>query len=90
MRVPAPVLAQAWRGGRQARVARFVKLPEVEVSPFAYRDATEVGLLLAVSGTTDVVDGAVAVLALRHREGVVTSNPEDIARLSGRVVVHAL
>lgn len=37
--VPAPVLAQVWRGGkRQALLARFRRLPQVVVVPFTATD----------------------------------------------------
>lgn len=86
--VPSTVVAQAWRDGRrQARVARLVTGADVPALDGAA--ARAVGLLLARSGTADVVDGHVALCALQWRATVVTSHPGDIARLApdARLVV---
>ena len=44
-------------------------------------DATATGLLLASTGTSDVVDGHVVICARRAEQVVVTSDPDDLARL---------
>jgi len=86
--VPAGCVAQAWRmPARQARLARFLRLRLVEVIPLTDSDARSVGLLLAASSTTDVVDAHVAVSALRLGEGVVTSDPADILALGPSIDV---
>ncbi len=41
----------------------------------------DVGRLLAASGTSDVVDAHVVVCARRSAQRVVTSDPDDLARL---------
>ena len=51
-------------------------------------DARRVGLFLADSGTTDVVDAHVAVCALRRGGTVLTGDPEDIKTLAPTVRVH--
>jgi hypothetical protein len=72
--VPAPVLAQAWRGGaRQANLVRFLALCTVEDLT---RDRAEaVGALAGRSGHADIVDVAVVEGALRRGDAVVTSDP---------------
>ena len=81
--VPAPVVAQVWRGGsRSAPVARLLNAPDVTVVAFDDARARAVGLLLVASGTSDVVDAAVVVCAHEHADdAVVTSDPEDLQRL---------
>lgn len=79
--VPAPVVAQAWRGGpRQARLARVLSGAELIVAdgPLSRR----AGELLARARTTDVLDALVA-LAAQDRPGheVLTSDPGDIHHL---------
>ena len=79
--VPAPVIAQAWRGAaRQARLAAVLSGTEVVVAdaPLCRR----AGELLAKTGTADVLDALVAVVA-KDRPGceVVTSDPDDIHHL---------
>ncbi|MDE0669890.1 MAG: PIN domain-containing protein [bacterium] len=80
--VPAGCVAQAWRHPRrQARLARLLRRPFVEVVALDDDDARRVGLLLAASGTADVVDAHVAVCAVRRAVPVLTSDPDDLARL---------
>ncbi|MBE7517993.1 MAG: hypothetical protein HS107_01995 [Thermoflexaceae bacterium] len=78
--VPAPVVAQAWRSARNARMAQFLALAFVE--DLTYPLATKIGLLLAASATSDVVDGAVIVGAAARGDDVLTSDPEDLSRLA--------
>lgn len=80
--VPAGVVAQAWRGGpRQARVARLLGDPVVEVAPLDDVTSRAVGLLCGRSGHADVVDVHVALLAREQDAAVVTSDPDDLARV---------
>ena len=78
--VPAGCLAQAWRNGsRQALLARL--LNACDVDDLTGPAAREVGVLLAASRTTDVVDAHVVVGAVRRGDIVVTSDPDDITVL---------
>jgi predicted nucleic acid-binding protein len=78
--VPAPVAAQVVRDPRrQARL--MLTLRGCEIVPFEEDDVFPVGTLLASSGTSDVVDGLVAVMAVKASAAVVTSDPDDIAHL---------
>jgi len=89
--IPAPALAQAIRRpDRQARLSRLVRQPSTDVVPLDRVDAAHVGRLLLASGTTDVVDAHVVLCARRAGQRVVTSDPDDLARLDpelGLVVV---
>ena len=79
--VPAPVLAQAWRGGaKQASLSRLLALCDVE--PMSEPQARAVGRLAALSHHNDVVDLAVVEGALRRRDAIVTSDPGDIQRVA--------
>jgi hypothetical protein len=76
--VPASALAQAIRRPeRQARLARLIRQPTTDVVDLGRVDATNVGRLLAASGTTDVVDAHVVVCARRAHQRVATSDPDD-------------
>lgn len=80
--VPATALAQAVRRPeRQVRLARLVRQPTTDVVDLDRVDATNVGRLLAASGTADVVDAHVAICARRSQQRVVTSDPDDLRRL---------
>lgn len=82
--VPAAVVAQVWRdGARQARLAHLLKGCDVMVMDET--SAREIGELLGQAGTSDPVDGAVAVLAARLAAAVATSDPDDIRHLLDRL-----
>jgi hypothetical protein len=79
--VPAPVLAEAWRGGpRQASLARLLALCEVE--PMTEAQARDVGLLAGKAAHDNVVDVAVVEGALRRRHAVVTSDEGHLRRIA--------
>jgi predicted nucleic acid-binding protein len=91
--VPAPVLAQAWRGGaKQANLSRLLALCAVE--PMSEGQARTVGRLAARSRHDDVVDLVVVEGALRRRDAVVSSDAKDIQRvlsaLGERLTVEAV
>ncbi len=80
--VPATALAQAIRRPeRQARLARLIRQPTTDVIDLDRVDATNVGRLLAASGTAGVVDAHVVICARRNQQRVVTTDPEDLRRL---------
>jgi predicted nucleic acid-binding protein len=80
--VPAGVVAQVWRdGARQARLARLLGSGLLDVQVLDRDEAQAVGVLCGRSGTSDVVDASVALLARRLRAVVVTSDPDDLRRL---------
>ena len=79
--VPAPVLAQAWRGGsRQASLSRLLRMCETE--PMSEDLARNVGVLAGKSGHDDIVDVSVAEGAIRRDDAVVTSNVTDIVKIA--------
>lgn len=81
--VPAPALAQVWRGGaRQVLLARLLKLVVVEVEIGSQASWQRAGELCGATRTSDVVDAAVIVCAReRGARAVVTSDPDDLRRL---------
>ncbi len=77
--VPASALAQAIRRPeRQVRLARLIRQPGTTVRELDRVDATNVGRLLAASGTADVVDAHVVICARRADQVVITSDPDDL------------
>ncbi len=79
--VPAPVLAEAWRGGsRQASLSRLLALCDVE--EMSEEQARHVGVLAGKAQHDDIVDVTVVEGALRRDDGVVTSNEEHIRRIA--------
>lgn len=80
--VPATALAQAIRRpAKQARLSRLVRQTTTDLAPLDGPDATSVGVLLAASGTADIVDAHVVVCARRSGQAIVTSDPADLQRL---------
>jgi hypothetical protein len=66
---------------RQARTAVLLRQRHVVLVALDDEDARRVGLLLAATSTSEVVDGHVA-LSLRTRRAVLNSEPDDIRRLA--------
>jgi predicted nucleic acid-binding protein len=80
--VPATALAQAVRRpARQVRLSRLVRQPTTELTPLDGVDATQVGILLGGSRTSDVCDAHVVICAQRNGQPIVTSNPRDLRHL---------
>ena len=86
MILPSAVLAQVWRdGARQAILSKALRNPGLAEAPLHHDDAKRVGELLRSSGTADIVDAHVAVLAMRLKAPVITSDPGDIAKLDADI-----
>jgi len=82
IKVPATALAQAVRRpDRQVRLARLIRQPTTDVIALDRVDATNVGRLLAASGTADIADAHVVICARRSNQQVVTSDPGDLRAL---------
>ncbi|HEY4103443.1 MAG TPA: PIN domain-containing protein [Polyangiaceae bacterium] len=80
--VPAGVLGQAWRDGqRQSRLARFARGDYVQVVPLDGALARVCGELLALTGTSDVIDASVVAIARANRSLILTSDVADLKRL---------
>lgn len=89
--VPATALAQAVRHpDRQARLTRLIRQPTTDVVDLDRVDATNVGRVLAASGSADVVDAHVVICARRAGQRVVTSDPEDLRALDPTLPVLAI
>ena len=72
------VLAQSWRNPkRQVLMKRLVAITTVH--PFG--DPQTIGVRCATSGTSDVVDAGLAVLADQLGDVVLTTDPDDMAQL---------
>ena len=75
----ASVVGRAWRGSaRQARLARLLAMIDVRAAQLV--DARAAGELLAATGTADVVDALLAVVAVPGDQ-VLTSDPDDLRAL---------
>jgi hypothetical protein len=82
--VPAPVVAQSWRGGgRQALLARLLAGCGVEALDEV--QARAVGSLAARAAATDIVDACVVEGAIRRRDLVVSSDPDDLQAIAAAV-----
>lgn len=88
--VPVEAVAQAWRGRRQVRLARLLNSPDVEIARMDLSTARAVGMLCAQTGHDDVVDVHVALCARQRNHAVVTSDPDDIARVDGSLAILAV
>jgi predicted nucleic acid-binding protein len=86
--VPAGVVAQAWRNGRtQARLARFLSSSGTEVQGLDDSDARAAGQICGASGTSDIVDASVVVVAQKANAAIMTADPHDLHRLDPRALL---
>ncbi|MGH3528371.1 MAG: hypothetical protein ACRDQ6_13805 [Pseudonocardiaceae bacterium] len=82
--VPAPVLAEAWRGGpRQANLVRMLSMCNVEW--MTEDQARKVGALAGQSGHDDIVDVTVVEGAIRRGDAIVTANRAHIEKVGQAV-----
>lgn len=80
--IPATALAQVMRNpAKQARLSRLIRQMDTDLIALDGPDATSVGLLLARTGTADIVDAHVVICARRAKQAIVTSNAEDLRRI---------
>ena len=85
--IPAPVIAQVWRDGRQARMARLLGADGVVLVDLDAETARAVGVMCGLRGVADVVDAHVALHARRRDLAVLTSDPDDIAALDPTLTI---
>lgn len=78
--VPAAVLGQAWRGGPQAQLSRLLRGCRIE--DLNEPRARAAGVACTRARTRDVVDAAVVVGAAARSDVVVTSDLDDLQRIS--------
>lgn len=76
----APVVAQVSRSPRQVQLSRFLR--GCDIVDFNRQEAHEVGALLSRAETSDVVDAHLVLTASRRRSTVLTSDEQDLRRLS--------
>jgi len=73
--VPAPVLAEAWRGGtRQASLSRCLAMCRIE--PLSEDQARRVGVLAGKASHANIVDVTVVESAARRSDAVITSDEQ--------------
>jgi hypothetical protein len=83
---PPGVVAQVWRDGRrQARLARLLGSGLIDVQVLDRAEAQAAGVLCGQSKTRDVIDATVVLLARRLSARVITSDPDDIAKIDPRL-----
>jgi UDP-N-acetylmuramoyl-L-alanyl-D-glutamate--2,6-diaminopimelate ligase len=78
-RVPAPVVAQVSRSGRQVQLRRLLRGCVVVALDEAAAHAT--GRLLGIARSSDVVDAFVVTLAANRHASIVTGDPDGIEQL---------
>ena len=78
--VPSPVVAQAWRGSRDVRLA--IVLGGCREVALDARRSRRTGELCARAATADVVDAFVVLGAADRKEDVLTSDPGDLRSLA--------
>jgi hypothetical protein len=79
--VPAAVIAEVWRTPPRPRSQALLELIDETVALDSAL-AQRVGALIGMAGSTQIVDGSVALVAIRAKPSIViTADPKDIAAL---------
>ena len=87
-RVPAGVVAQAWRDGRtQATLARFLRARDVEIVPLDEHLSRLCGELCGAKSTSDVIDASVVIVARERQDIIITSDAADLKRLDPKATL---
>jgi hypothetical protein len=83
--VPATARAQAIRNpARHVRLVRLIRQVSTDLVALDGPESTAVGILLASTRTTDIVDVHVVVCAREAGQSVITSDPKDLRPLCSR------
>jgi hypothetical protein len=89
--IPVGVLAQVWREpATQVPLGAFIKGPTTIVEPLDRTLAEAAGILCGRTGTSDIVDASVVLVARRRRAVIVTSDPGDLRRLDATVPIERI
>ena len=83
----AGVVAQVWRGGREAQIPVVYLLRRTVVVDLTHRVARLLGQLLGARGTNDPVDAHVVYLAKERGWPVLTTDVTDLRALDPTLVL---
>lgn len=82
LRTTDAIVAQVWRNPRQANLTWALSALDIRSE---FGDGRRIGELLAATGTSDVVDAHLAVLARRIGEPILTDDMGDLGLLASEV-----
>jgi hypothetical protein len=87
----AAVVGQVWRGHRrQAAIALALSWPNLDVLDLTAAHGHVIGRMLAASGTSDVIDAHVVLIARDRGWPAVTSDRADLARIDPTLSLHEI
>ena len=78
--VPAIVITEVWRGGRNANLARALNGCDLESLDVELAKAA--GILCRLARTDDPVDALVVASAARRGDDIITTDPDDLRPLA--------
>jgi len=78
--VPAIVITEVWRGGRNANLARALNGCDLESLDVELAKAA--GILCRLARTDDPVDALVVASAARRGDDIITTDPDDLRALA--------
>jgi predicted nucleic acid-binding protein len=88
---PAPVVAQVVRDrARQVPLRALLDGPTTTVPVLDRPLAEAAAMLCGRTGTSDVVDASLVLIARQERAPVITSDPDDLARLDPTLVLERI
>jgi predicted nucleic acid-binding protein len=81
--IPSITLSETWRGAKSARLARLIKICEVEVLDESL--AREAGILCGKVSGSGAVDAVVVASAATRGDRILTTDAGDLALLNDKV-----
>jgi predicted nucleic acid-binding protein len=89
--IPRTVIAQVWRGSKQANTARLLKAAHargsVVIDELTAERAKQIGLAIGRCSHPDIVDVHVALVAAERGHAVLTSDDGDITKIDPELTI---
>ena len=89
--IPRTVIAQVWRGNKQANIARLLKAAHareaVVIDELTAERAKQIGVAIGRCSHPDIVDVHVALVAAERDHAVLTSDDGDITKIDPELTI---
>lgn len=89
--IPRTVIAQVWRGGKQANTARLLKAAHIQkavvIDELTAERAKQIGVAIGRCSHPDIVDVHVALVAAERGHAVLTSDDGDITKVDPELTI---
>ena len=84
------VVAQVWRGGQGHQVPIAFLLRRTTVLDLTYPVARLIGRMLGASGSSDPIDGHIALIARERAWPILSSDPDDLLAIDASLIIERI